>query len=59
MNAERELMLKEVAERLKAALEEAKKSRPWDMRAVRLAGRRYLRDFEEAHRQWLRTAKER
>jgi hypothetical protein len=54
----RESMLAEAAERLEAAMKEAKRTRPWDMKVIRLAGRRYLADFEEAWRRWPRTAEE-
>jgi hypothetical protein len=59
MSATRESLLAEAAERLQAAMKEAKMSGPWDMRAIRMAWRRYLADFEEAWRRFPRTVEER
>jgi hypothetical protein len=39
-------------------MKEAKRTRPWDMKAIWLAARRYLADFEEAWRRWPSTAEE-
>jgi hypothetical protein len=58
MFSPRESMLAEAAERLEGAMKEAKRTRPWDMKAIWLAARRYLADFEEAWRRWPSTAEE-
>jgi hypothetical protein len=38
--------------RLREALKAARAKNPWDMPTIRLAGRRYLADFEEATRRF-------